>query len=360
MADMITINASGQAEAAFLGGSATTWHGLGGTITAGMTREEMLAAAGITFEIKASPVQYGVDDVIHQSTSHVVLYRTDTGAQLGVVGADFHPTQPREALDFVADVAEKYGLDVDAIMSLRGGSTMVFTAKIPNSGVEIIPGDVSNGFFIFGFAYDGTMRRTAYVTDIRVVCANTLRWSLRGAKGNEKAHLVRQKHRAEFDPDMMAQQMGFILDSRQAGIQTLQEMSQVNVATEEAQALICRLLGKPLTERTVDKHGAIPVSRPEKDLLGMFLGVDPYGQTVPGQDLGKGTLYGLLNGVTRKIDHVPTNNKNGSDDLRVTGALFGQGAKLKDDAFSLFAQASENKGDNPLMELIRLDAKVLS
>ena len=83
----------------------TPWHGLGNQLPAKQPIEVWARKAGMDWSIRETPVCYrtnGIDQDHGVLTfgDQKVLYRSDTGAALSVVGDRYKVVQPRDVLEF--------------------------------------------------------------------------------------------------------------------------------------------------------------------------------------------------------------------------------------------------------------------
>ncbi len=371
MAHEITERSNGFAEMAFSG--QTPWHGLGQHVEQGATIEVWQRQAGLDWSANRAMVQYAM---AHQSANAVildhahsdeferrsfsdkhVLYRSDNGAPLSVVGSDYKAVQPAEILEFFRDLTEAGGWHIHTAGSLQGGRKIWALAHNHTEGL-VAPGDRVRGNLLLATSLDGSMRTTAAMTAIRVVCANTLRLALSKLNKNARADGTRDvieiSHRSVFDADAVKKGLGVAVESFHEFTERARVMAETPVAQEEAREILRSLFGQPtvklldapiattggsidgsdfaqllarpaLSERQskVTEHRNIP------KVLELFNG------TARGADSegSRGTRWGLFNSVTEFIDH----QAGRSDDTRLLGAWFGKGHDIKSQALELLA-----------------------
>lgn len=158
------------------------WHGYGTIVGQNMTYQEALHTAGLDWTAGLAPVTAVTPDGVRDVPTHRATYRSDTGDILGVVGADYTPHQPGELLELARLTIDAAPTDahVEVLGSLRGGRTVFMTIALPDH-VDIA-GDVHLPRLVWATSMDGTLATRAVATYVRVVCANTLRASFRGAR----------------------------------------------------------------------------------------------------------------------------------------------------------------------------------
>ena len=154
------------------------WHGLGTVVAGCQTTADALRIAGLEWEVHKCPLLAELPD----GTTKLVpdrfgTYRSDTLVPLGAVGKTYAVLQNRDAFAIMDDVVGGQLAIWDACGSLRGGRTVWALAKLPGH-LEVGSSDVLEKFVCITNSHDGTAAVRIYPTAVRVVCANTLRFSL--------------------------------------------------------------------------------------------------------------------------------------------------------------------------------------
>ena len=331
MAHLIDMS-NGRENMAYTGAKA--WHGLGQALPADATIEQWRVAAGLTYDVKAAPVQY-MNGSMHTFTGKMVLYRDDTNAPLGVVSDGYKIVQPAEVLEFFRNLCELNKLTMETAGALKGGAIYWALAK---TGHELnIAGDSTKGYVLLSTSADGSRATDARFTSVRVVCNNTLTIANHGNSG------IRTRHSTRFDADATKAKLGIkdFESSWDKFAADMRKLCEVRVSSAEASEFFSELL-RPSGERA--KPRANIGAQSFADLMAGNAGfgeskiTTDKGRAIRGLDDLKnsyycapgavpGTAYGLVQGVTHFIDHV-----RGSDDNRQTSAWFGQGDTLKNTA----------------------------
>ena len=162
------------------------WHGLGAVLDERpASLPSALEAARLDWRVVQVPLYRldGLDGLDGAAESEVQKLRgnvrADTGALLGVVSADYRVVQNMEAFAFLANLIGSE-LHFETAGSLWGGKAVWMLAELPDH-VEV-GGDAVRRFVLVTTRHDGTAAVRALVTPIRVVCANTLRVAIGGAR----------------------------------------------------------------------------------------------------------------------------------------------------------------------------------
>lgn len=306
MTDAITKNTkTGKHEMAYVG--ETPWHGLGQVLTAGASIETWQKEAGMDHTILRSPVHYttgnGLEATFH---GNEVLHRSDNGAPLGLVTPRYKIMQPGEVLEFFRDLVGVGGLQLETAGTLLGGRKYWALAKTGHD-FKLANGDAINGYLLLATSADGTMSTSARFTSVRVVCQNTLHIAVRGSLTGA----IRVPHSANFDEKRVKKELGILDESWTDWTKTVTKMSKKKVSDETAENFFLEALGK---ER---EDGKLPPS--VKTLFETY-------ESAPGQEMAGRTVWGIVNAVTRYLDH-----EKGTKDtnIRLNNAWFKKGARIK-------------------------------
>lgn len=335
---------TGRAAIAYLAAGGIPWHKEGTPMPAGASLEAWRVGAGMGWEIKRADVQYvDTEGRVQTWTDRIVLFRSDTGAPLSVMGDGYREVQPSQVLDGFFSLSESQGWALETAGCLRGGRQFWALAK---TGLESNGGDAHRLYMLISTSADGSLATSVIGTDVRVVCANTMGMALRGQKGAT----AKVRHNTAFDLKQIKRDLGLVdLDATWAAFRAdMAQLADVRVSRTEASAIFSELL-RPGTmgERQVRDLGAQSFS----DLLtapraltanpGVRI-TDKAPRAIRGlADLETsyisapgacpGTGYGVLQAVTHYVDHV-----RGSDyDSRMSSAWFGQGVAVKERAREL-------------------------
>lgn len=312
---------NGKAEMAYIG--ETPWHGHGQRLTDGATIETWQAEAGMDWRILRASVRYATArDMLPESyrkmEDKVVLFRSDTGAALGVVSESYKIVQPAETLEFFRDLVASQGYVLETAGNLFGGARFWALAR---TGTEstIGKGDRIKQFLLLSTSADGTLATTARDTAVRVVCNNTLQLS-HGAKSNG---IVKVTHRSTFDAAAVKRELGVTgPDGFESAMESFRAMAATPLQDLDILNATGNLIIPGYGEMTVKEQAdAIEKSKPARSIAGLVLN-----NTAKGADMAGRTVWGWLNGVTEHVDHHARAQSTGN---RLSSAWFGPGAALK-------------------------------
>lgn len=326
----------GRAAMAFTG--ATPWHRDGTRLDDKATLETWAEAAGMKWQALSAPVQFATAKGVQTYGDKQVIYRSDTGTPLSVMGDGYKIVQPLECLEFFRDLIRAQGFKMHTAGVLAGGRKFWALAETPNGG-EIVKGDKVRQFLTVCTSLDGTAATTVDFTNVRIVCANTFaehRSEKRTAGG------VKVFHSAEFDADAAKRSLGLSAEKWQAFMKATQTMAEQACTLEQARHMLREIFGQPVSakpdaaslamnaiSRAKGNAGAMVDQREQRSVarcLELFTGAGR-GANHAGV---KGTRWGLFNAITEHVDH-----EQGRDATRLQAAWFGRGAAFKDEAYKL-------------------------
>jgi len=172
------------------------WHGLGELMPAGQDIETWATAAGMEYKVQRAVIRYAAErfDTAHTPINalrsiedKLVLFRSDTGAPLGVVSDSYKVVQPREVLEFFREWAQANACTIESAGVLFGGKRYFATAKM-SDGVFVGEGDKVVPYVLLSTSADGSLATEGRITTVRVVCNNTLRLASKGASSFRVSH----------------------------------------------------------------------------------------------------------------------------------------------------------------------------
>ena len=147
------------------------WHGLGTVLDGNLSAAQAIDAAKLSWEVEQEPLYDGDMNVI---ASHQINRRSDTKDILGIVSSTWTPVQNT----FLVELAEALGqanLDFQPVIetagSLRGGR--IVWAMIKTSE-RTFADSAHREYLLLSNCHAGTRAVRGTLTDVRVVCNNTL------------------------------------------------------------------------------------------------------------------------------------------------------------------------------------------
>ena len=299
------------------------WHGLGELMPAGQTVEQWQAAAGMDYQIKRGRVRYATEMLgpnasvseLQVFDDKVVLFRSDTGAALGLVSESYKVVQPAAVLEFFREWADKGGMTIESAGCLFGGKRYFATAKLGDA-VSVDGGrDKIVPYALLSTSADGSLATECRWTTVRTVCNNTLSLALRANAA------FKVSHRSVFNPDDARAAVEAANEEFGAFMQSARTLAKVKMEQDIAEAMTVKLLMKS-SEEVARESAAFD------KIMSLFNGQGKGSNFESAHD----TAWGWLNAVTEYADH---HVRARTEENRKAAALWGAGDALKQKALTL-------------------------
>jgi len=291
------------------------WHQLGQIVENTQTSNEALELAGLNYTVYKSkePIMFKHDQIIGGVPNIYATYRQWPNNKvdgLGAVGENYQVFQTYEAAEFVEAITDQHKQAIwETAGSLRNGKQFFMTIKLGEEFDIKSNEDKAETWMVVASSHDGSMALTVYITRIRVVCANTLTWSL-----SEATNVYKVKHTSNAQAR--------VADAR-AAIE-LAWRGQDPFAHEME-----LLMNTSITNSDFDRvvAGLFPVDADEMSSTMVTSRVNKINEIsdlyYASPTVGKftGTAYGLWNAVSEYEQWIaPTKGKLGSSDRQINVA----------------------------------------
>ncbi len=313
------------------------WHKLGQELPEDADIETWRVAAGMNWEAVANPLLWVSPEnggTLRQVPDRISLSRSDNNAHLAVVSSAYKVVQPAEVLEFYRELVDAAGFTLETAGCLFGGRKFWALARInQNARILDLPQEEMKGYLLLATSCDGSLATTAQFTSIRVVCNNTLGYSISDGEAGRSTRYLKVPHNRIFDPEAVKAEMGIAATSWEAFVKRANFLAERKLDRADA----IQLLADAMKVETVDEETQEPIdveaaNRTLKNIITLFDGA------ARGADLpsAKGTAWGLLNAVTEFVDH---HRNTRTPDARLDSAWFGESANLKNRVFDLLMAA---------------------
>lgn len=168
-------------------GTDTPWHGLGTSVSRGLTSAAFMASAGLDWEVALQPLYTAGGTAVNRCA----VVRLTDGAVVGdAVHPKWTPLQNSEAFAWFDPFIEAGEACYETAGSLSDGRRIWVLAELNRAPAEIVPGDAVRKFLLLSNSHDGSLAVRVGFTPVRVVCQNTLAM----AHGSDASKLIRLKH----------------------------------------------------------------------------------------------------------------------------------------------------------------------
>ena len=295
----------------------TPWHGLGSHLTAGADIETWRTAAGLAWEVAETEVLFRDQALVREFPDTKILLRSDTRAPLSVVSRWYNTVQPGEVLGFFDELVKAGGFELETAGALRGGKRIWALARVGEEA-KIVDGDMIKPYLLLATSYDASMATTAQFTSVRVVCNNTLSAAI--GNGEQK---VKIPHLSKFDAKAVRGQLQIAVSGWDEFLLQTRRMAATPLDAQAADSYLLNVFKCDV--ETLEAPEKTRKSKAYKRILQLFDG-SAIGSEMVGQ-----SLWGAVNAVTEYVDH----ERGKARESALDAAWFGEGANLKDRAFTV-------------------------
>ena len=295
----------------------TPWHGLGDAVSNDLTPQQMMQKAGLDWTVEKHDafIQVGDDRI---PTGQQALVRSSDNKVLTNVGEGWNPVQNEEAFSFFNEFVLAGDMEMHTAGSLKDGKMVWALAKIKDS-FDVLQGDQVDSYLLFSNPHQYGKSIDVRFTPVRVVCNNTLTFSL----DQKVVNSVTMSHRSEFDPSKVKEMMGLAHEK----FGKFREMSEFLSAKQFSMDSLIQYYNEVFPRQFIGKKGKGATVQSYEDLTSNAKKAFEVLETQPGAEFGKGTWWQAFNSVTYLTDHVMGRDT----DTRLASAWYGnnQARKIK-------------------------------
>lgn len=363
MAHNLNYNKANQ-KFAFYSKKEVPWHGLGQFITEAKDAYEALELAQLNYEVKMGPIwasfipdgciavkntvtglfdfRNGNDIVVGSSPARSALvpglksiYRDDTKDLFGTVSDRYEIVQNAESLDMIFsmfksnELVDKKDIVIETAGALKKGETFFVTARMPSYIIDTKSGkDVVDKYIVFTSSHNKSSQLTALITDIRVVCNNTLSMAMNTNRKVSLRHTKNIRERFNEFSELLGLSRKYSAEVKMV----MESFNYIDVSAANMREYVYDLVipsGKRELVRGVTNLGKLSTDVISTKLKNKVAEVIDYIDKGPGQDVSRGSAYWLYNGVTsyysNGIDYKDKDNRfaeimNGNAEANIANA----------------------------------------
>ncbi|CAK0763074.1 DUF932 domain-containing protein [Gammaproteobacteria bacterium] len=289
----------------FASNAQKAWHDLGQVVDGAMTAEEAIKLANLDYTVeKADVFMKTQDDTNVIVDGHYSTYRTDTNQYLGMVKSRYEVVQNKDAFSFFDSIIDSGEAIFETAGALGNGERIFLSAKLPDDftiGTEKI-----EKYIMLTNSHNGTSSVVAGLTNVRVVCNNTLQAALNGLENKVSiSHIIGAKDKIKEAYKVMGIASKYNLEIEQMFNQMLDvKMSEGDLATYFTKVLkpdYISIDGLTQKEMSMRLQNAV-------DMTLVFAYNHPTQKTIE----TTGTLWGAYNAISG-VYNYGKNYKNSED-----------------------------------------------
>lgn len=322
------------------------WHGLGTEIPDGLSAEDGFEQIGLGWRTTLAPVFAKIEGMgpngptsteveIPEKRAH---YRTDTMELLGVVSDGYRSLENMDLARFadaLAD-ADQGQVTVETAGSLHNGRRVFACVKLPEE-VRAAEGDVMEQYVLVSNGHGGFASFACYPTSVRVVCANTLRWS-----ESDVARGLRFFHLGSMEDKLANARQTLGIARKETALFQEQVTALVGLdlsstrMRELAEEIYYRSFGKISVGLDPESKAKMEAKRDE--VIGKWMAnMEDDRQRIAGIE---GSAWAFYNSISQYHDHERNNFAPVTEsNARISSNLFGVSQEHKRKAFRRLLQA---------------------
>ena len=270
------------------------WHGLGTEVSNDLTPIQMMQKAGVDWEVEQQKI---VTETGIEINDKVALVRTSDNTLLDVTGKDWKPVQNEEAFTFFSEFVAAGDMEMHTAGSLREGRNVWALAKVKES-FDVFGEDRVDSYLLFSNPHQYGKAVDVRFTPIRVVCHNTLTFSLQNASKNS----VKVGHRTAFDADTVKETLGLASEKFAKYKEMAQFLGSRKVTAESLIQYYNDVF--PTTSRKEEKTPVVVYDDMSKAAKMCYDALE----VQPGAEFAAGTWWQAFNSVTYYTDHLQGRN----------------------------------------------------
>ena len=270
------------------------WHGLGTEVSNELTPLQMMQKAGVDWEVEQQKI---VTESGLEINDKVALVRTSDNTLLDVTGKDWKPVQNEEAFTFFSEFVAAGDMEMHTAGSLKEGRNVWALAKVKES-FDVFGEDRVDSYLLFSNPHQYGKAVDVRFTPIRVVCNNTLTFSLQSASKNS----VKVGHRTAFDADTVKETLGLASEKFAKYKEMAQFLGSRKISAESLIQYDHDVF--PTTSRKEEKTPVVVYDDLSKAAKMCYDALE----VQPGAQFAAGTWWQAFNSVTYYTDHLQGRN----------------------------------------------------
>jgi hypothetical protein len=238
-----------------------------------------------------------------------VIYRNDTGDQLGVVNSSYGIIQNTDQFAFCNTLCKEHGISITKVREYNGGAVINLQASIKDRSLAVKVGDECGFFIDFWNGFNGLQTARGSFGALRLVCTNGLIGAGRNMEAIEIKHTKHAVQRFEQAVKVWA------------GFETW-----YNTFKEATEILNRKMVDKRMVDSFLDSLFGDSESTKMQNKKELVVSLFEHGKGNQGK-----TAWDLLNASTEYIDH----ESKKTEEERIEYANIGGGYDIKAKAFNL-------------------------
>ena len=300
------------------------WHGLGQILSQRMTAEEAIKNANLDYIVDKTNIFYVSNGNPRIMDGYFATYRTDNGDNLGLVKSRYEIVQNSDAFGFFDAIVDSGEAVYETAGALGRGEKIFLLAKLPDDFQ--VGGEKIDRYILLTNSHDGSSSIVAGMTNIRVVCNNTLQAALKGLDNKVSIDHVSGAKEALKEAHKV---MGIASKYTSEISDIFNQMADVKLTEGKYREYFTKVF-TPDVKQVVSQEEQKEASTKLKN---MVEATTQFAMTHPSQitDAANGTLWGAYNAVSGYYNYIK-NFKNSED--KFSSQFFGAANKKMQKSFN--------------------------
>lgn len=292
----------------------TPWHGLGTILPGNLSATDALRAAKLDWQVLQEPV---FDGDMNAITAYQLNRRSDNREVLGIVAKGWQPVQNERLLEIAESLAQvdrgDYQPEIETAGSLRGGRIVWALVRV---GERRFGDSLHRSYLLLSNGHDGLRAVRGTLTDVRVVCANTLRLAETAVAGLFVSHARGVDARIKT----ALETLGWANEATRATFAIYEALAATKLTVDAARGTFRRVVAADTDTLTAGQDRTI------ERMTELFL---------HGQGNAGASAFDLVNAVTDWADHEKTYRDDDRTAERrfLSSSMGGDADRLKTAAF---------------------------
>lgn len=302
-------------QSAFASLRQPAWHGLGTVFDEEVTTKEMLDLAHLSdWNVRLEDVAIPEGFASDKSFSFVTRtnpFDKEQNDVLGVVGERYVPLQNEDLFDF-GDLMLDGGGRWETAGSIKGGRQVFGSLALERESILDPSGvaDKVNTYLLINTSHDGSVAIQASITPVRVVCANTLNFALRGKA--KQSFKIRHTATASGKVQQAREALGLANKYMDEFDLMAQQMIESEISKAKFDKIVALAYPAPVGE---DKKGSFKKYGTKIDVINSIY----YSDTTA---MISGTAWGALNAMTERLDWYRTARGGSNESILASASGF--------------------------------------
>lgn len=309
--------------------SGMTW----GNEAKGETTEEVLANAGMDFEVGLEPIYTSTGRPIRSKFSRT--FRKDTDFTLGVVTGKYHVMQNQHMLQIADGLIDTGEIEWDRIGMVENGVSVMASFKLPETHSVGNWDGLEQRIYLMQ-SHDGSGGLKVIPAMMRIVCTNqasAFASQLASAGIDLRALTIRHSSKMNERIDMLKNALRIQNHFAKQYVHDAEQMLKVEMTQDDRIEFYIDTLGLTRVENADAVDNDYGLKTRGMNTLNHLLALE--NSTTNNDERMFGTGWQALNVITEYIDHAWITNADGTvNQGKAERALVGTGARIKAQAYN--------------------------